>query len=172
MGIYIVTTILSWALLYDCAAGITKKYKKDGYIRVENKDKNKLSDSIYDWIKTILLLSTPILNILFALLVKLLKPYIIQTAIKNMKEEGKLFRNDPNEIIDVKIKDVEENKTEEIIKDASINKSNNLNKEYDSVLSEDILEQLKQEREFFTKEQQNQTPEYENTKGSYRKIYK
>lgn len=38
--------------------------------------------------------------------------------------------------------------------------------------SEDILEKLKQERDFLIKEQENKTPEYENTKGAYKKDYK
>lgn len=170
MEIYIITTILSWALLMDCSMGLTKKYKEEGYIKV--KTKQKLSDSISDWIKTISLMSTPILNILFALLLQIAKKTIIEYIIYDWEKEGKLVRNDPNEIIDVKIKDVEEEKTEEIIKDESINKSNNLNKEHSYQSPEDILEQLKQERDFFVKEQQNQTPEYENTKGVYGKSYK
>lgn len=37
---------------------------------------------------------------------------------------------------------------------------------------EERLEDLKVERDFLIKEKENQTPEYENTKGSYRKSYK
>lgn len=60
---------------------------------------------------------------------------------------------------------------EEVKKELTSNKSNDLNISINKT-AEDILEKLKQEKDFFIKEQHNQTLEYEDTKGAYGKKYK